>query len=280
MGHHELPPGTGVYYINLDRVPERRNFMEAQFAHTGLIGAARFSATDAQQEGALDGHGYVAGSGSRWGLKQSEVACFESHRAVWKRAVQQDLKAVAIFEDDVEMSTQAGGVIARLLEAGSGFDFLKLDYSPRVLRFGPELQISGVPVRPMLEMAPSAAAYILSQAACRKLLMWSEKYSDHLDDFVSIPRPDWQMYQCFPAVGVQMIWSKQQDQAEDSVKVSERSQNRKTNSGLEKGPLWFRIRRELQAAKRKLYWRQRGEARLLESGGYVGFIPCAEDLRV
>ncbi len=254
--------------------------MEAQFAHTGLVGATRFSATDAQRAGALDGNGYVPGTGSRWGLKQSEIACFESHRAVWQSAVDQGLKSVAIFEDDVEMSSKAGEVIVALLGQATGYDFLKLDFSPRSLRFGAEVQMGGVPVRPMLEMAPSAAAYILSQEACRKLLTWSERYSDHLDDFVSIPRADWRMYQCFPAVGVQMIWSKQQDATVETVKVSERSQDMKINSGLDKGPLWFRVRREILAARRKLSWRMGGQVRLLEQGGYVGFIPCADDLSV
>ncbi len=280
MGQFELPSGTGVCFINLDRVPERASFMEAQFAHTGLVGAQRFSAVDGQLPGALAGNGYAPGTGSRWGLKQSEIACFESHRAVWQAAVDQGMKAVAVFEDDVEMSAQAGKVITALLDGGDGFDLIKLDYSPRSMRFGPLQKVADVPVRPMLEMAPSAAAYVVTQAACRKLLSWSERYSDHLDDFISIPRPDWRMYQCFPAVGVQMIWSKQQDQTAETVKVSERSQDHKTNSGLDKGPLWFRARRELQAAGRKLYWRAGAQRRLLADGGYVGFIPCADDLSV
>jgi len=280
VGHHELPSETGIFYINLDRVPERKVFMETQFAAAELAGAQRFSALDGQQPGALDGNGYVPGTGSRWGLKQSEIACFESHRAVWQMAIDKGLKSVAVFEDDVEMSAQAGAVITALLGQSDDFDFVKLDYSPKSLRFGPETSIAGVPVRPMLEMAPSAAAYILSSAACRKLLSWSEQYSDHLDDFVSIPRPDWRMYQCFPAVGVQMIWSKQQDQTVETVKVSERSQDKMTNSGLDKGPLWFRLRRELQAAGRKLFWKAGGQTRLLGQGGYVGFIPCIDDLSV
>lgn len=271
---------TGVFYINLDRVPERREFMEAEFAKAGLSNAIRFSATDAKAEGALEGNGYVPGTGNRWGLKQSEIACFESHRAVWKQIVDQGLRTAAIFEDDVEMSASAGGVIETILSNGQVFDFVKLDYSPKPLRFGPQETIGGVMARPMLEMAPSAAAYILSQEGCRKLLSWSENYSDHLDDFVSIPRPDWRMFQVFPAVGVQMIWSKQQGQTVETVKVSERSQDKTTNSGLDKGPLWFRVRRELQAAGRKLRWRMGRQKRLLRQGGYAGFISTADDLKV
>lgn len=280
MGQYDLPSRTGVYFINLDRVPARAAFMQDQFTLTGLVGAQRFSAVDGQQAGALDGNGYVPGTGTRWGLTQSEVACFESHRALWQTVVDQGLNAAAIFEDDVEMSAESGRVIAALLNHGKGFDLIKLDYSPRSMRFGPLQKIADVPVRPMLEMAPSSAAYVLTQAACRKLLSWSERYSDHLDDFISLPRPDWKIYQCFPAVGVQVIWSKQQDQTAEPVKISERSQDQKTNSGLDKGPMWFRVRRELRAARRKLYWRAGGEARLKAQGGFVGFIPCADDLGV
>ncbi|NVO55020.1 glycosyltransferase family 25 protein [Rhodobacteraceae bacterium B1Z28] len=280
MGDHDLRPGTGIFYINLDRVPERRSFMEAQFTKAGLAGANQFSAIDGRKSGALDQSGYVPGTGSRWGLLQSEIACFESHRAVWQHVLDQDLRAAVVFEDDAEMSIRAGDVIRSVLQEPSSYDFVKLDYAPRSLRFGPEQTICGVPVRPMLEMAPSAAAYVVSREGCRKLLNWSREYSDHLDDFITIPRPDWRMYQVFPAVCVQMIWSRQQEQAVDLVKTSERTQDEQTNSGLDKGPLWFRVRRELHAARRKLGWRMGAQNRLLEQGGFVGLIPCADDLQV
>ncbi len=276
----EQSANTGVFYINLDRVPERRVFMEAQFAKAGVLNPNRFSAVDARQHEALAGNGYLPGVGSRWGLKQSEIACFESHRAVWQSVVDQDLQAAAVFEDDVEMSSDLGRVVDALLHGASAFDFVKMDYSPRSLRFGAKTEIGGIAVRSMVEMAPSAAAYVVSNEGCRKLLGWSTQYSDHLDDFVSIPRPDWRMFQVFPAVGVQMIWSKQQDHSLEQVKTSEREGDKSTNSGLDKGPLWFRAGRELHAAKRKLGWRFGGQDRLLRNGGFVGFIPCAEDLKV
>lgn len=271
---------TGVFYINLDRVPERRAFMEAQFAKAGVQNVTRFSAVDARQGEAFLGNGYVPGVGSRWGLKQSEIACFESHRGVWQAVVEHDLRAAAIFEDDVEMSSELGAIVDALLQGANVFDFVKMDYSPRSLRFGAETEIGGIAVRTMMEMAPSAAAYVVSNTGCRKLLHWSDQYSDHLDDFVSIPRPDWRMFQVFPAVGVQMIWSKQQDHSLEQVKTSEREGDTSTNSGLDKGPFWFRIKRELRAAKRKLGWRLGGQDRLLREGGFVGFIPCADDLKV
>lgn len=272
--------GNSVYYINLDRVPERRVFMEDQFARAGLIGAHRISATDASKPGALDCSGYVPGSGTRWGLTPSEIACFESHRSVWQHVLDSGLPAAAVFEDDVELSVQAGPVIAELFANAAAYDCVKLDYSPRSRRFGAQTQIGSILVRPMVEMAPSAAAYVVSQNACRKLLEWSQNYSDHLDDFLTQPRNGWRLFQVFPAVGVQMIWSGSSGNVEEPVKQSERTKDVRINSGLDKGPMWFRLRRELQAAGHKFYWRTGGQARLLQHGGYVGFVPCANDLEV
>ncbi|SHE71007.1 Glycosyltransferase involved in LPS biosynthesis, GR25 family [Ruegeria intermedia] len=272
------PVADCIYYINLDRVPERRAFMEAEFARVGLAGAHRLSAIDASQPGALDGARYVPGSGSRWGLLPSEVGCFESHRRVWEIGVERGLPAVVAFEDDVELSGAAADVIQTLVRNADKFDYVKLDYWPRVRRFGPSREIGGVEVREILEMVASAAAYVVSQRGCRKLLEWSEEYSDHLDDFLTIPRPDWAMYQCFPAVCAQAIVS--QPDAQTVIKTSEREQDVRINSGLDKGPTWFRVARELKAAGRKLYWRAGGQSRLLRRGGYVGLVPCADDLEV
>ncbi len=271
---------TDVFYINLDRVPARRSFMEGQFARVGISSATRVSATDASLPGALEGNGYVPGTGSRWGLTPSEIACFESHKKVWRQAVEQGLPSIAVFEDDVEFSQHSAECIRNILAMPHQYDLVKFDYSPRALRFGPERDVNGVKVRPLLEMAPSAAAYALSLDGCRKLLAWSDRYSDHLDDFVLMPRSGWKMYQCFPAVGVQVIWSKSQENSGASVKTSERTQDKTINSGLDKGPLWFRARRELIAAGRKLRWRSGGEAGLLRQGGFSGFVPVAADLNV
>jgi hypothetical protein len=77
-----------------------------------------------------------------------------------------------------------------------------------------------------------------------------------------------------------MIWCRQHVQSAVQIKTSEHEQDQKTNRGLDKGPLWFRIRRELQAAQRKLGWQLGGQTQVLKQGGHVGFIPCADDLQV
>ncbi|KUJ86118.1 hypothetical protein AVO45_03905 [Ruegeria marisrubri] len=276
----QLEPRADIFYINLDRVPERREFIESHFVERGLGLPTRLSATDAAEPGALDHTGYVPGTGGRWGLKLSEIACFESHRRIWEIAVDRDLKAVAIFEDDLRLSRHAADVIDNLLAGAEDYDLVKIDYCPKINRFGPEVDINGVVVRPLLTMASSAGGYILSKNGAERLLARSAQFSDHLDDFIFTPGSEWRMFQCFPAVAIQFVLQRDAEDIPEVLKTSERTQASAINSGLDKGPLWFRLRRELLAARRKLEWRLGGEKKLLEQGGFVGHIPCADDLDV
>ncbi len=52
-----------MYYINLDRVPERRAFIEAHFQEQGMGSVSRWSATDAADKDAPLGPGYKPGTG-------------------------------------------------------------------------------------------------------------------------------------------------------------------------------------------------------------------------
>lgn len=276
----KLEPRADIFYINLDRVPARREFIESHFVERGLGRPTRLSATDAAAPGALDHTGYVPGTGGRWGLKLSEIACFESHRRIWEIAVDRDIEAVAIFEDDLRLSSHAAPVIDRLLAGAEHFDLVKIDYCPKNNRFGAEADINGVAVRPLLTMASSAGGYILSKKGAEKLLTRSARFSDHLDDFIFTPSAEWRMFQSFPAVAIQFVLQRDAEDIPEILKTSERTQAAAINSGLDKGPLWFRLRRELFAARRKMAWRLGGEKKLLEQGGFVGHIPCAEDLDV
>ncbi|MEQ1943904.1 glycosyltransferase family 25 protein [Mesorhizobium sp. VNQ89] len=79
-------------YINLDRSPERRQWMEQQAASLGLA-LERIAAVDGA---ALDGIPAKLSAGA--------LACFHSHRMAWEIVANGDDRYVAIFEDDVHMS--------------------------------------------------------------------------------------------------------------------------------------------------------------------------------
>lgn len=272
---------TVTYYINLDRVPARRAYIEAHFSSRGLSDVVRFSATDAKDPMALKDARFRPGLGDRWDMPRSAIACFESHRRVWQAIADRGAAAAAVFEDDVLLSKAAAGVIDRLIASPGDYDVVKIDYSPKTLRFGPERDLNGVAVRALLQTDLSAAGYVLSASGCRKLLDWSINYGDHLDDFIFTPRPDWRVFQAFPAVATQLMF-KEQMPGHDPGKIvskSERTSDPAINEKPNKGPVWFRLKKELIRAARKIYRRFFGDASLLWRGGYIGLIPLASDLQ-
>jgi GR25 family glycosyltransferase involved in LPS biosynthesis len=77
------------YYINLDRSPERRERMEAEFARNGLTRRySRFPAVDGN------------GPGCRSPLQPGEVGCFRSHLDLMK-LIASNGRIAHVLEDDV-----------------------------------------------------------------------------------------------------------------------------------------------------------------------------------
>ncbi|MBC6443759.1 MAG: glycosyltransferase family 25 protein [Rhodobacteraceae bacterium] len=271
---------TALYYINLDRAPERRTFMEAQFADIG-VQAQRFRALDARAAGPTGEGGYVPGSGWRYGLTKAEIACFESHRAVWRRVLEQGLSSAVIMEDDVVLSGATGPVIESLASAAPEYDLVKLDYSPKPSYFDAVRMMNGVAVRQILQPITSAGAYIVSGKGAKKLMKASRRYSDPADDFITMPRRMWRMYQVFPAVCIQVCLQMMQIEGKQAPAVSRSTvQPPDPDSPAQcrdKGPLWFRVRREFYTGCRKLYWLG-ARASLSRRGGFIGVVPCVEGL--
>ena len=121
---------SSIVYINLERVPERRKFMEKEIKKAGLNNVQRFSAIDAKQNEALSQTNFFSGTGDRWALPRSAIACFESHRAVWQIAVDQELDTVVVFEDDVLLSPDIAEILLRLMSSSKKFDVVKFNVVP------------------------------------------------------------------------------------------------------------------------------------------------------
>lgn len=272
-----------AYYINLDRVPERRDYVENHFSRRGISDLVRLSATDAKDATSLENTHFVKGIGSRWDMPLSAIACFESHRRVWQMIIDAALPAAAIFEDDLRLSETAANVIAGVIEAAETFDVVKIDYSPQLVRLGPEQVLNGIPMRLMLHTVASAGGYVLSRSGCLKLLKWSERYCETLDDFVFFARQNWTAYQLIPAVAIQFQfgYDAENKQITDNAgfHTNERESDPSINAATDKGPLGFRLRKEFNRFTRKNYWRFGGDTRLIRRGGYIGHVPLAPDLQ-
>lgn len=267
-----------VYYINLDRVPERARFMQQQFARAEILDPIRFSAIDAAQ--GLDAAGYRPKTwGPYWTLRRSEVAVFESHRALWTKISAAQAPG-AIFEDDVFLSHTAGAVLARIAGQAHPFDAIKLDGVREVIRLGAENRLCGEAMRPIRQVIPSAAAYVLSPRGARDLLARTERYCDHLDDVLTRPTRTYCPQQLTQAIAVQGMFAdlNAQQNVPASIFGSERTKVHTSEEIYERGPTAYRIAKEARRSLLRLSRRLFEDQRLVRTGGQIGAVALAPDL--
>jgi glycosyl transferase family 25 len=265
------------FVINLDRVPERWRFMQEGLRAAGLE-PERFPAVDAARPEALADAHYRAHSGDRWELPHSLVACFESHRRAWQTIVDRGLPMAVVFEDDVVPGERLGDAIDWLDRGGVAFDVAKLDTARRSLRMGPVMaEAEGLAFRALLSGGASAAAYAVSREGAAKLLEWSDPFCDHTDDFVFRPRPGFRVLQLMPAAAIQAMFLSGEERAaigltDPAIIGSERSSDSRLNRKTNRGPLWFRARKELRRSARKLVRGLFADRALKARGGLIGLV--------
>ncbi|SLN37740.1 Glycosyltransferase family 25 (LPS biosynthesis protein) [Falsiruegeria litorea R37] len=271
---------TEVFFLNLDRVPDRAVFMAEQCAHGGITAPIRVSATDASASPDYTSPRYNPHRwGPYWSMTKTEVAVFESHRKTWETIVETGRPGV-IFEDDILLSSSAGAVIESLGNEHGGYELVKLDAVGGRYRFGPTCTFGGQTLRQIVGVLPSAAAYLLSPSGAAQLLELSQSYCDHLDDFITRPWPGFRAFQLEPAVAVQGMFSDLSGRTDIPVSVigSERTDFGKAATDDGRGPFSYRAMKEIKRTARKIARKRGGDKRLLASGGFIGEIPLASDL--
>ncbi|WP_237273641.1 glycosyltransferase family 25 protein [Sulfitobacter sp. M22] len=196
-----------VFYINLDRVPHRREFMSLELQKIKLGKVNRFPAVDAKVPGSLSEARFRSGISDRWALPKSAIACFESHRAVWQMIVDKGLDAALILEDDVVLSHELTAILSKLNASPQKIDVVKMDFTDGNVCLGPVSDINGVQVRTLSKCAPSAGAYFVTKSGVERLLSESEVYGDTVDDFIFAPRKNWKIYHLVPARAMQLVFN-------------------------------------------------------------------------
>lgn len=266
-----------IFVINLDRVPERMQAVQAQFDAAEVGGLVkRFSAIDGQADGFV-APGYAPGTWrDRWTLRVSEQAVFSSHRAIWELIVGRDLPGAVVCEDDILVSKAFGAALDAV--DFTRFDIVKLDGAPSPRRYGALQPMGALRVRSIEQIVTSAGCYALSQNAARQLIAESKAFCETLDDFTFRPRAGLNTVQLDPAVAVQGV-SVQQDTVPEVMTGSERGGDIARSGGKdEKGPLAYRLRKEMQRAGEKLRFKLWADKALVARGGMIGRPSLAEDL--
>lgn len=166
-----------AYLINLDRSPQRLEFMRAQYEPLGLT-VERIAAVDGAR---LDLSPY---KGS--GLTPGEIGCFLSHRAAWERVAASAESQALVLEDDVRLSAAVPKLLGHGNWMPAGAGLIKLDTSGR--RIGVTRSASRAPSGGTLNGLRSphtgSAAYIVSRAAAARLLEGSAELRAPVDLFL------------------------------------------------------------------------------------------------
>ena len=268
-----------LYFINLDRAIERAAFLVEECNKAGIENVIRVSATDAQKSDMKIIANYRPESwGPYWQLTDTEIAVFESHRAIWESIAVLNTPAV-ILEDDVILSRQLGHSLS-LLECSRDFEFIKLDAAPGPARLGFPHLINGIGLRPILQVLPSAAAYLLSPKGARNLLDRSTRYCDHVDDFLTRPNRGFRAFQLCPAMAIQGMFCEVHNELNvpPVIAKSERFASDQKTAPLDRGPAIYRAFKELRRALRRTAHKLGGDALNYARGGLNEPIPLAPDL--
>lgn len=167
-----------VFLINLDRQPGRLRFMQAQFEALG-IAPIRMPAVNGRDpaERARSGAAPYAQ------LSPGEIGCFESHRRIWQRMVDDDIPAALVVEDDIILASDFAEPDFSGIEA----DIIKIDAgigSPSWYGTASRPVTGRRSLRRLLGTEFSTGCYFITAAAARRLLTRSRSYIDPVDRFM------------------------------------------------------------------------------------------------
>ncbi|MDZ4140131.1 MAG: glycosyltransferase family 25 protein [Erythrobacter sp.] len=196
-----------AYCINLDRRPDRLDYMIREFGSHG-VPFERISAVDAQDPAvaALAAACPPTAAGPR--MSAGAYGCFQSHREFWRRLVASGDAHGMIFEDDLVLAPG----IAQYLADGwvpADADIVRLEtYETRAhLAAGKGIAAGSRRLFRLHSCILGTGCYVISNAAARRLLQQTEVFRDPIDEFLfNEKRPDFPhlaLYQMVPGPVIQ-----------------------------------------------------------------------------
>jgi GR25 family glycosyltransferase involved in LPS biosynthesis len=176
-----------AYYINLDRRPDRRAFMDEQFAALGL-GVERLQATTPETINSDEIAPYSMADVSKH-LSPPEIAISISHFRVWKRMLDQGRRRVFVLEDDLLLSRRLPAFLSAFESEANGVDILRLETHQTEVWIHPkgELGPAGLSLHLPLSFESGAGAYVMSATCAARILSSPERFSLPLDDLLFSP---------------------------------------------------------------------------------------------
>ncbi|WP_319520416.1 glycosyltransferase family 25 protein [uncultured Martelella sp.] len=180
-----------TFVINLDREVDRLSYIERMMA-AREIRFTRIAATDArlicnEEMRALSAFPLAFSREMTCG----EIGCYLSHVCAWKKLLESDAPAAAVFEDDVELSGAARDVLADLENLlPPEIDIVKLETSrkPTEMARQAEVRLGAYEVRQLVGCHIGSAGYVITRQGAEKMLERSAKLSVPIDAALFDPR--------------------------------------------------------------------------------------------
>lgn len=268
------------YFINLERSTQRKQHMLSEARRIHLDGLRDFPAVDAKifKASQLSPYYKPKSWSYYWELTLGMLATFESHRLLWEACEKQKKAPFLICEDDIILSKKMPSVIEELAQHMEKFDLVHLDASPGIYRLGKPQKWGKIEVAPVLQPLSSAAAYIISPSGAKKNAKLARNgFCDHPDDFITRPHKNYRVFQVLPAVAIQGMFVNQQN-VPPEIRESEREAIPQLNTPISKGPIAYRLAKEMWRGTRRISRKYFSDRGLLNRGGSIDTIPLAKDL--
>lgn len=150
-----------VFFINLDSRPDRRAFMEQQFAELG-IDAERIRASIPQTPD-------VSAVGN---MSPAAAACLDSHRRALTMIVERKLPAALVLEDDARLSSGLREFLAETSLVEAWYDVLRLETRLQPIRLPQraDRRLGAIGAFELMCSLAGSAAYIITQEAAKRAL--------------------------------------------------------------------------------------------------------------
>lgn len=171
-----------AYCINLDRRPDRLAHMTALLARHG-VAFERVAAVDGQDRQVAAAAALCRPGMTGKRMSAGAYACFQSHRAVWRRLLASGAAHAMVLEDDLLIAEGFAAYLAPdWLPADA--DLVRLEtYQTRLHRqVGPGLPAKGRRLYRLRSRHAGTGCYVISRAAARRLLAATETVSDPVDE--------------------------------------------------------------------------------------------------
>ena len=234
-----------AYCINLDRRPDRLDYITGEFARVGLP-FERIAAVDGQNPAVAAAAARLPPTAAGAPMSTGAYACFQSHREIWRRLLASGDSHAMAFEDDLLLSPG----LAPWIQDGwvpTDADLVKMEtFGTRIhIAAGPGHAVSDRRLHRLRSYHRGTGCFVISAVAAARLLVATETISEAIDTYLfSETSPAFSsmvIYQMVPAPVIQgdragaaskrLTWSKSSIEERFAPGVEARRMQKETRLG-------------------------------------------------